>query len=635
MRRTSLLWLSLSGCWGIGDVPWPPTACDEECVPCETSDECDDGEVCNGDEWCDRGACAPGTAPPEFSVCAQPDCPDCAECVAGTCVDIECGNGVRTHNEECDDGETLDSGPCLSDCTLRCEDRAVPDCPVVADAVFRVSASVTSKFLPATHGGAADLEISGTYLDGVQSVEVLAGATVIPCAIDEGATATLVKCSFYRACNMPLGDVAVRVVTERGSVTSGPVVALTPISVSATEGSNITNPGSTELPFRTMSHAFSVAYEGCTIQLAPGTYDEALGEDWLGGKTLHAGMVLRRWEGVGPGAVVIDGTSGGFSLFAGARLQGVTLQNFTTFAAVVYGPGAVVSAVSFTQNEVGLGVGTGGSVHVENSDFTANVVGASVGDGAVLEIVGGNVAQNSVAGVRSTSTGVLVMDGVFVLGNPIGVQATGGGAVQLDGCEVHDNATPYDPAKAGVVRSGTGALTISGGDFTSNDSGAVLISGTGEVLIEGATFEHNQPAAIILDGAFDVRLRDNALSCNGLRDTITACGPASGACEGAAVRILDGAGGATLDMGTVADGGANSVTDNGCYNLIDSSGSSGVVSATAVGTVFSPAPPQPTSGGGPNLECNTSFAGASRTHVGPTACADYWSLRTGITLAFE
>ncbi|MFH1435563.1 MAG: hypothetical protein ABIJ56_07575 [Pseudomonadota bacterium] len=117
---------------GGGESCEPPFAgdCDGDChSACGLADdECpDDGNACNGEEFCDVG---PGT-------CASRDPLDdgteCGEdprmiCIARSCQESICGDGFRDEvdDEECDDANDESGDGCENDCTWSCHEHA--DC---------------------------------------------------------------------------------------------------------------------------------------------------------------------------------------------------------------------------------------------------------------------------------------------------------------------------------------------------------------------------------------------------------------------------------------------------------------------------------------------------------------------------
>ena len=102
--------------------------CEGDCDwTCDTDEDCDDHDVCSGNETCDvvTHLCSPGTAPRNGSPCdADGDAGTIDICVAGSCALSRCGDGfahtVATPAEACDDGNAVDGDGCNSDCQWSC-----------------------------------------------------------------------------------------------------------------------------------------------------------------------------------------------------------------------------------------------------------------------------------------------------------------------------------------------------------------------------------------------------------------------------------------------------------------------------------------------------------------------------------
>lgn len=96
----------------------PDDGCENDCTwSCESADDCDDGEVCNGEEICslEEHYCVSSTFPPDGTPCELPDGEDGA-CRGGVCADVLCGNGHVDGDEECDDGNIVDTDECRNNC---------------------------------------------------------------------------------------------------------------------------------------------------------------------------------------------------------------------------------------------------------------------------------------------------------------------------------------------------------------------------------------------------------------------------------------------------------------------------------------------------------------------------------------
>lgn len=116
---------------GAGEFCEPPGegACDGECHwGCTSDDDCtDDGDVCNGEEYCDTAehVCSRRDPAEEGTVCGSDPRRICR---GGTCQDSLCGDGYWDADvEECDDGaDGDDSDGCTNACAYACH--ADSDC---------------------------------------------------------------------------------------------------------------------------------------------------------------------------------------------------------------------------------------------------------------------------------------------------------------------------------------------------------------------------------------------------------------------------------------------------------------------------------------------------------------------------
>jgi len=98
--------------------------CRKDCqFTCETTEECDNGNFCDGAEICLPAThqCATGVKPAQNTLCNPPD--NTKWCNFDTCVLIGCGNGTldADKGEECDDGNVTPNDGCEVDCKWTCE----------------------------------------------------------------------------------------------------------------------------------------------------------------------------------------------------------------------------------------------------------------------------------------------------------------------------------------------------------------------------------------------------------------------------------------------------------------------------------------------------------------------------------
>ncbi|MBN1770091.1 MAG: DUF1566 domain-containing protein [Deltaproteobacteria bacterium] len=98
--------------------------CEADCTySCFLATECDDGDVCNGDEDCIGHTCVPGEPPPDGTPCGAG-----LVCRRGACAPAGCGDGIvdASAGEECDDDNDVSGDGCEADCTFSCHNDA--DC---------------------------------------------------------------------------------------------------------------------------------------------------------------------------------------------------------------------------------------------------------------------------------------------------------------------------------------------------------------------------------------------------------------------------------------------------------------------------------------------------------------------------
>lgn len=92
--------------------------CDDCRYGCETAADCNDSNICNGDETCDTKthACVAGTPLDDETTCG----PDYV-CRGARCVSAACGDGNVDPDEECDDGNLEGGDGCGADCYYECK----------------------------------------------------------------------------------------------------------------------------------------------------------------------------------------------------------------------------------------------------------------------------------------------------------------------------------------------------------------------------------------------------------------------------------------------------------------------------------------------------------------------------------
>jgi cysteine-rich repeat protein len=97
--------------------------CDDCRFSCETAGDCNDSNVCNGDEVCDAQThtCVAGLGLEDGTECGPAHV-----CRGERCVSAACGDGQVDLDEECDDGNLLEGDGCGLDCRYECKSHA--DC---------------------------------------------------------------------------------------------------------------------------------------------------------------------------------------------------------------------------------------------------------------------------------------------------------------------------------------------------------------------------------------------------------------------------------------------------------------------------------------------------------------------------
>ncbi len=89
--------------------------------PCQGASDCDDGQVCNGEERCDDAThlCVAGSAAKDDTMCTLSE-GGLGLCQEGTCAPTSCGNGALDQGEDCDPSVAPENG-CVG-CRWECTD---------------------------------------------------------------------------------------------------------------------------------------------------------------------------------------------------------------------------------------------------------------------------------------------------------------------------------------------------------------------------------------------------------------------------------------------------------------------------------------------------------------------------------
>ena len=296
---------------------------------------------------------------------------------------------------------------------------------------------------------------------------------------------------------------------------------------------NDANPGSAAEPYRTLTHALSVAAAGHTIHLAAGTYNAANGEVWPS----FAGLPPVADANVPSGVTVTgDGNL--------VRLGGPAGADTET--ALVFDGSAEVIGVSIVGFEVGVLAVDGAvvvldDVHVEGS----GEIGVMARGDAELTMRDGSIFQSSSMGLAAIETAVVTIEGSEIYQNHPGVEVSNSAAVTITGSDLHDNGSGipgglnsavsvtddaivsisdtalHDNAYTGIHLQGAFDVTVGPGtDIYGNYIGVVadaFLGGAASIAFDGAAVHDNEYEgiywAVPLGASFT--MRDTAVTNNG------------------------------------------------------------------------------------------------------------------------
>jgi predicted RNA-binding protein with TRAM domain len=238
-----------------------------------------------------------------------------------------------------------------------------------------------------------DYSVPGLILSGVP---VLAGNTVtLTTTSQTGSSYTVTVSGVTRAAD---GEAL-----TQDSATFSPYY-----HVDAATGSD-TNPGSSALPFKTISHALSLSASGRTVQVRPGTYDAANGETFP--LQVPAGVSLIGDEpnlGAGVTPTLITGGDPAINAGANSVIAGFTVTDASGYGAKLGAGGVTLRKNTFTGNMHAAIFVYGGST---NHIITGNVIrdnldtGLWFADGGVGSRVEGNIIKGNLYGVIYDSDG--------------------------------------------------------------------------------------------------------------------------------------------------------------------------------------------------------------------------------------
>ena len=270
---------------------------------------------------------------------------------------------------------------------------------------------------------------------------------------------------------------------------------------------NDANPGTVAEPYRTLTHALSLAEAGHTIHLAAGTYDAASGEVWPN----HAGIPPVADVNVPSGVTI----TGGGNL---VRLSGPV--GFDTETALVFDGTAEVSGVNIVGFEVGVLAVDGADVvlddvHVEGS----GEIGVMARGDAELTVRNGSIFLNAAIGLAAIENAVVTIEGSQLYQNHPGVEASDSATVTITGSDLYDNGSGVPGGVNSAVNvMGDVSLSVSDTALRDNAYAGIHLRGAVGVTVGPGTVIRGNFIGVVADAflageasiAFDgATVRDN------------------------------------------------------------------------------------------------------------------------------
>lgn len=323
-----------------------------------------------------------------------------------------------------------------------------------------------------------------------------------------------------------------------------------------------TNVGSAEKPFRTLTHALTVAESGHTVHLRAGTYDEANGEVW----PTQSGSPPVAEPNVPDGVTITTD---------GALAQLVGPGAGTTTSALVFAGAATVRRVAITGFVRGVLAGPGTAVRLEDVRVRGSIrEGVFAYGDAEVTLDSCTVRDNAGAGILAQAAATVTVVGCLVHGNSPGIHVSGSAAVDVTGSEVYENGTvPAGSENSGVHVEDDGRLTIVDSVVRNNAYVGIHMLNSAAVTVGPGTAIHDNYVGVLADttkaAAPSLDVRGATISANDFE------GLAWAVAMGERIRIRDtaivnnGDNGILLlgdaleiDLGTAADPGGNDYSGN-------------------------------------------------------------------------
>ena len=277
---------------------------------------------------------------------------------------------------------------------------------------------------------------------------------------------------------------------------ASPIFFVNVSSVGSDAGSDA-NPGTRSLPFKTITHAMSVATSGSTVQVLPGIYDTMdLNTPEVFPITVPSGVLLigdeaNKGGGSTPTTIFGDGPAPAFPGVSVALLPGTgsTIAGFTiTNAGGIFHDGLIISNSSVTlrnntitgQSRYGINIDASTS-HVITGNQIVNNPGSGLGfiNGGVGSKVENNVITSNGVGVEyEVAGGDLGSMGGSTGGNVIscnGFDLFAGAAISISAANnFWDHSFSSTPPGPTLGCSGAEDICDASGAYTIDTTGAML-----------------------------------------------------------------------------------------------------------------------------------------------------------------
>ena len=305
--------------------------------------------------------------------------------------------------------------------------------------------------------GAVTLEVQGGNLERITAFTL--GDLELRVAPGRTATRLELQTTVPHGAAPGARDLALK---AAGGETVFPVaLTVTPIT-SGPAGSDATGAGTPDRPFRSMTHALSVAQSGDTVRLLNGSYDAANGERW---PIEAAGMVRAnvpsgvQVHGESTAGVVLSGSGQsrsnvelGLAFSDGGGAKTLTVRGFGA-GVVVYDGAVSLDEVLAVANVTGFNA-QGGATTARGLETTANEYGLWLVGSARLDVLGGSSHDNTELGIGSLGQNSVTLNlaDFEVFENPFGMLISGQSQVRLERVKIHSNR--------GDGLSATGAVTL-------------------------------------------------------------------------------------------------------------------------------------------------------------------------------